>query len=159
MQRKLLLLMLSLLIASCSKVHTIEKNTATPTQHSPLQIDAAIHLLLKQEMQAIQQGMMSLIPAIASGNWKKVATIGQHLEGSYLLKQKLSPKQRHALHLSLPAEFIKQDHAFHSTAGLLAKAAQMSHAENVSFYLAKLTSACVRCHTEFASEKFPLLKK
>jgi len=45
-----------------------------------LQLDVDIHLLLTQEMQAIQQGMMSLVPAIASGDWNKVAQIGRHME-------------------------------------------------------------------------------
>jgi len=155
--KAVLLLTLFLLITGCSDLHFKDQHTPLSTPHQPIQINPEIHALLQQEMQAIQKGMMSLIPAIASGDWEKVAEIGDSIEGSYLLKQKLTAEQRHALHQSLPAEFIKQDQAFHQSAGMLAHAAEMGNADIVSFYLYKLTRACVECHTEFASEKFPLL--
>lgn len=161
LQMKLILLLLpfSLLIASCSDLHiTNQENHASIQAAAPIQMDEQIHQLLQQEMQAIQTGMMSLVPAIASGDWDKVAEIGKQIEGSYLLKQKLTDEQRHALHKSLPAEFIKRDKAFHHSAGMLAHAAEMGHPDIVNFYFYKLNTACVECHTEFASERFPLLE-
>ena len=156
----LAILTLSFSISACTDLHLSHKEKAQKpsAQTTHLQLDPEIHRLLQQEMQAIQTGMMSLVPAIASGDWNQVAEIGRHIEGSYLLKQKLTTAQLHALHKSLPAEFIKRDQAFHHSAGMLAHAAEMENAEIVSFYLYKLTLACVDCHTEFAAEKFPLLK-
>jgi hypothetical protein len=153
-------LSLSLLISACAGFHKTptEKSIEPSIEPTHLQLDADIHLLLKQEMQAIQQGMMSLVPAIASGDWNKVAQIGSDIEGSYLLKQKLTKAQLHALHSSLPAEFIKQDQAFHHSAGMLAHAAEMGNADIVNFYFYKLNTACIECHTEFAQPRFPLLK-
>ncbi|NOQ13153.1 MAG: hypothetical protein GQ583_01555 [Methyloprofundus sp.] len=150
-----LLLPLLLLIAGCSERHITEEHAKPSVQHVDMQLDEDIHQLLQQEMQAIQQGMMSLIPAIASGDWEKVAVIGKTIEGSYLLKQKLTIEQRHALHKSLPAGFIKQDQAFHHSAGMLAHAAEMGHPDIVNFYFYKLSTACVQCHAEFATDRFP----
>ena len=151
------LLPLLLLIAGCSELPITDKDIKPSVQHVEMQLDDEIHQLLQQEMQAIQTGMMSLVPAIASGDWEKVAEIGKNIEGSYLLKQKLTIEQRHALHKSLPAGFIKQDQAFHHSAGMLAHAAEMGHPDIVNFYFYKLSSACVECHSEFATDRFPNL--
>lgn len=154
---KLALLTLSLFITGCSHLHNTDKHVKSGARPAQLQLDNEIRQLLHQEMQAIQAGMMSLVPAIASGNWKKVAEIGKNMEGSYLLKQKLSVKQLHALHTSLPPAFIKQDKAFHHSAGMLAHAAENGHPDIVNFYFYKLNAACVDCHTEFATDRFPSL--
>ncbi|WP_428357131.1 hypothetical protein [Methyloprofundus sp.] len=157
---KLGIISLSLLITACTDFHLTHKEKATEpsVQTTQLQLDTQTRKLLQQEMQAIQTGMMALVPAIASGDWDKVAEIGKNIEGSYLFKQQLTTAQRHALHKSLPVQFIKQDQAFHHSAGMLAHVAQEQNAELVNFYFYKLNSACVECHTEFATEKFPGLK-
>jgi len=153
---RLAIIPLAFFIASCSDFHLAHKKYE-PSVHvvTHIQLDNSIQQLLQQEMQAIQTGMMALVPAIASGDWNKVTEIGKQIEGSYLLKQKLTAEQRHALHKSLPAEFIKQDQAFHHSAGMLAHAAEMRHTDIVNFYFYKLNTACVECHTEFATERFP----
>ena len=151
----LVIIPLALLITACADLHRAHTETTITHKPAQLQLDADIQQLLQQEMQAIQAGMMSLIPVIASGDWDKVAEIGKKLEGSYLLKQQLTTAQRHALHKSLPAEFIKLDQAFHHSAGMLAHAAEMKNADIVNFYFYKLNTACVECHTEFATERFP----
>ena len=153
----LVIIPLTLLITACADLHQARTAMTHNTQPAQLQLDTDIQQLLQQEMQAIQTGMMSLIPVIASGDWDKVAEIGKKLEGSYLLKQQLTTAQRHALHKSLPAEFIKLDQAFHRSAGMLAHAAEIKNADVVNFYFYKLNTACVECHTEFATEKFPAL--
>jgi hypothetical protein len=157
------LIALTCFIASCTNLHTPHQDIGhqqheQAKQHvTALNLEAELSQLLRQEMQAIQTGMMSLMPAIASGDWDKVAGIGKNMQGSYILKQKLTAEQRHALHRSLPAEFIKRDQAFHQDAGMLAHAAEMGHPDIVNFYLYKLTTACVECHTEFATQRFPNL--
>ncbi|NOQ64678.1 MAG: hypothetical protein GQ582_09225 [Methyloprofundus sp.] len=139
-------------VASAHQAHSNQTNDI-----KTLQLEPNIKALLRQEMQAIKGGMMSLVPAISSGNWEKVAEIAKQMESSYLLKQKLSVAERHALHKSLPTAFIKRDKAFHKDAGMLAHAAEMGHPDIVNFYFYKLSTACVECHTEFATERFPNL--
>jgi len=155
---KFVYLTFTLLISGCSNLHiTSEEAQHSAPQHAQMPLDDEIHQLLQQEMQAIQAGMMSLIPAMASGDWEKVAEIGKNIEGSYLLKQKLTKEQRHALHQSLPAGFISLDQKFHHSAGMLAHAAEMGHPDIVNFYFYKLNTACLECHTEFATDRFPNL--
>ena len=77
----------ALFIASCSDLHVTHQE-AEPSLHvTHMQLEGNICGLLQQEIQAIQKGMMSLVPAISSGDWAKVAEIGKNIESSYLLKQ------------------------------------------------------------------------
>ena len=71
----------------------------------------------------------------------------------------VTEKQLEELHHSLPAEFIEMDHGFHSTAGKLAHAAIQNDGELVNFYYYKLHSQCIKCHSKYASKRFPDLKK
>ena len=111
--------------------------------------------LLVAEMVAVQDGMMSLIPAISSGNWQAIVEIGRKLHDSYIMKQKLSKSQIEELHHSLPAGFQELDHSFHHSAGMLAHAADEKNADVVNFYFFKLNEACVSCHSKFAAHRFP----
>lgn len=114
-----------------------------------------LRALLKQEMQALQTGMVSALPALVSGNLAEVAEIARKMEKSYILRQSITREQMHELHTSLPASFLKQDGAFHYYAGMLAHVADVGKLELVNFYFSKLTESCVTCHSEHASHKFP----
>ena len=124
-----------------------------------LQLPADIKPLLTQEMQQIQKGMMSLVPAIASGEWEAVAKTAKQLENSYIMKQKLTQEQMHSLHQSLPRAFIHLDRNFHRLAGMLAHVAEEKKPELVNFYFYKLTEACVQCHSHYAQQRFPAFTK
>jgi len=152
---KLSLLALPLFISACSSFHNTHEAVPPVSHVKKINLDKDIQQLLQEEMKAIEQGMTALIPAIARGEWDQVTKIGRNIEQSYLLKQKLSPEQRHSLHKSLPARFIQLDQAFHESAGMLAHGAEMRKPDIVNFYVYKLSSACVECHTEFVAEKFP----
>ncbi len=114
-----------------------------------------LRVLLKQEMQALQTGMVSAVPALTSGNLAELAKIARKMEGSYILRQSITREQMHELHSSLPASFLKQDQAFHYYAGMLAHVADQKKMELVNFYFSKLTESCVTCHSEHAAHKFP----
>ncbi|UCE88489.1 MAG: hypothetical protein JSW10_09070 [Pseudomonadota bacterium] len=120
-----------------------------------LQLAPALRDALRAEMHEVQGAMMQLVPAIASGNWQEVANLARKIEGSYLLKEKLSDKQLNALHEALPADFQRLDHEFHALAGMLAHVTHAPHVELVSFYYYKLTDGCVTCHSRYARERFP----
>lgn len=113
--------------------------------------------LLSQEMQALQSGMMSIIPAYISGNWGEIETTAGKMKDSYLLKQNLTESQLKELHSVLPHAFIKQDQRFHYLAGMLEHAAKNKKAELINFYFSELNESCVNCHTAFATHKFPAL--
>ena len=124
-----------------------------PVDH--LHLSTGLTKLLQQEMQAIQQGMQSLIPAIVSGNWQAVAETSDRIQHSYIMKQQLTAEQRQELQLSLPQGFRELDQSFHHSAGMLAHAARMKNVDVVNFYFYKLTDTCVACHTRFAVNRFP----
>ncbi len=130
----------------------------TGAEHG-IQISPDLKKLLNQEMAAIQQGMMALIPALSAGNWEEAATIGQNIKASFIMKQKLTKAQKEELHRVLPAAFIEMDQAFHKSAGMLAHAAEKRNADVANFYFFKLNEACVSCHAKFATERFPGLVK
>lgn len=115
--------------------------------------------VLSKEMQALQDGMKSIIPEYIAGKWNEVETIATQMKNSYILKKKLSEHQVHELHSKLPPLFIELDQEFHYLAGMLAHAAEKKKPELVGFYFSKLGESCVGCHTRFATHKFPALAK
>ena len=126
-----------------------------PSSNTILELSADLHRLLKQEMAAIQIGMQSLVPDIATGNWAGVADTGRQLQNSYLFNRELTPTQREELHQKLPIAFRELDQAFHHAAGMLADAAHTKNADVVGFYFYKLVDSCVSCHAKFATTRFP----
>ena len=130
-----------------------ETHASLPAGH--LHLSPALTQLLKQEMNAIQEGMQSLVPAIVSGNWKDAADSGEKIQHSYIMQQQLTPEQTTELHHSLPLAFQELDQSFHHSAGMLAHAAKTGNAEVVNFYFYKLMDTCVACHAKFAGYRFP----
>ena len=120
-----------------------------------IQLSSDLHALLNQEMGLIQKGMMDMVPAIASGEWDKVSSIGQEIKASFILKQKLTKAQKEELQQVLPEQFIEMDMDFHKSAGMLAHAAEMKNADVVNFYFYKMNAACVSCHGKYAAGRFP----
>ncbi len=114
-----------------------------------------IRLLLSQEMIAIQNGMMAIIPANASGNTRKIATIAKEIKDSYILQQNLTPEQKHELHTKLPRSFIQLDKKFHYYAGMLEHVAEEKKHELIGFYFTKMAESCSQCHSRHAKHRFP----
>jgi hypothetical protein len=113
--------------------------------------------LLVQEMQALQTGMMSIIPAYVSGDWGKIENTARKMNNSYILKQNLTESQMHELHTLLPQAFIEKDQSFHYLAGMLEHAAKNKKPELINFYFSEMNESCVSCHTQFAKHRFPAL--
>ena len=113
--------------------------------------------LLSREMQALESGMMSIIPAYISGNWGEIEATAGKIKTSYILKQSLTESQVKELHSVLPHAFIEKDQRFHYLAGMLEHAAKNKKEELINFYFSEMNESCVRCHTIFATHKFPAL--
>jgi len=114
--------------------------------------------LLSKEMKALQNGMMSIIPAYISGNWSEIETTAEKMKSSYILKQSITESQVQELHSVLTPEFIEKDQRFHYLAGMLEHAAQSKKAELINFYFAEMNESCASCHAVFATHKFPAFK-
>jgi len=134
--------------------HALEKNESNTGVEalSPDLLD-----LLSREMQAIETGMMSIIPAYASGNWKEIETTAKEIKSSYILKQSLTESQAKELHSLLPPAFIEKDQRFHYLAGMLEHAAKNNKAELINYYFSEMNESCVSCHSKFATHRFPSL--
>ena len=115
--------------------------------------------LLSKEMVAVQDGMVSMMSAYASGNTKDIASIAEKIEESYILKQAMTRQQMDELHQKLPKSFVELDHQFHHDAGLLAKAARKNDHELIGFYFSKLVNSCSSCHSQHARHRFPAFDK
>ncbi|MBV1872385.1 MAG: hypothetical protein KUG83_07535 [Gammaproteobacteria bacterium] len=113
--------------------------------------------LLVQEMQSLQDGMVSIIPAYHSGNWEEIEITARKMKNSYILKQELTKNQATELHSVLPHEFIKKDQQFHYLAGMLEHAAKSKKSELINFYFSEMNASCVGCHATFAIHRFPAL--
>ncbi len=111
--------------------------------------------LLSKEMLALQTGMQAIIPAYIAGDLGEVALIAKKIKNSFILKQHITAVQKKELGEKLPKSFLKMDKQFHKYAGMLEHVAEEKHTELVGFYFAKLSEACVACHSEYATHKFP----
>ena len=136
-----------------------EKNDHHPDERAvgveALSVD--LRGLLSKEMQALQSGMMSIIPAFISGDWVEIESIAGKMKSSYILKQSLTEEQANELHSVLPPEFVEKDQRFHYLAGMLEHAAKNRKPELINFYFSEMNESCVNCHTMFATNKFPAL--
>ena len=130
---------------------------ASQEKSGALHLSPELRTLLTGEMLAVQSGMMTLVPAIASGDWEMIAKTGMRIHDSYILKQELSAEQLNELHHVLPRDFLEMDQDFHRSAAMLAHAAEQKNADVVGFYFYKLTAACVECHGKYAADVFPRL--
>ena len=155
MTRQLLLALVCLLLAPVTGHAERPADHHAPPPADQLHLSPELKGLLQREMNAIQQGMQTLIPAIVSGNWQDIAGIGAQIQNSYIMQQQLTDAQMQELHQSLPLAFQELDRSFHHAAGMLAHAAQQHNAELVTFYFYKLTDTCIACHSKFARQRFP----
>lgn len=122
-----------------------------------IKLSPQLHHLLRAEMGAVQKAVVSLVPAIASGDWATIEATANNIHNSFIMKQKLTNAQRSELKHVLPADFVARDQDFHRTAKMLAHVAKNKHAELVSFYYYKMIDACMGCHARYAADRFPSL--
>jgi len=118
-------------------------------------LSAPLREALSTEMVALQNGLMTVMPAFVAGRWDEVAGIGRQMHDSYIMKQSLSAAQVEELHQAMPASFLELDARFHYLAGMLQHAAEAKKPELVGFYLGRLAETCVTCHALHARGKFP----
>lgn len=132
--------------------HAVKKPVSAVESLSP-----KLRKLLTEEMQALQKGMMSIIPAYAAGDWSEIKATADKMKNSYILQKNLNDKQIKELHSTLPDSFLKLDQQFHYLSGMLSHAAEMKKSELVGFYFSELSNSCIECHAQYATHKFPAL--
>jgi cytochrome c556 len=117
-----------------------------------------VRALLSQEMQHIQTGMQNIFSHIVKGEYEDVSKIAVDIEASFIFKRKLTNAQRAELKEKIPKSFIVTDRSFHELAGALANAAEFEEKDNIEKYFSEMTQTCVKCHSTYATHRFPNLK-
>lgn len=140
-----------LLLASATSI-AAERDTVTSA------LSPETRALVIREMQAIDAAMNRVHTALVTGDHATVVENAQAIHDSFVLAQTLSDEQRAEIG-ELPREFLSADRKFHQLSDRLAKAgkAQDSWAERAWFD--EMTRACVACHGEFATGRFPDITK
>ena len=158
MKSSVRIMFLAMLIPIIGFSAEVPKNEGHDAKTGVEVLSADLRGLLSQEMKALQDGMMSIIPAYVSGNWEEIESTANKMRTSYILKQSLTEEQVKELHSALPHEFIEKDQRFHYLAGMLEHAAKSKKPELVNFYFSEMNESCISCHRKFATHKFPALE-
>ncbi|MBT3606383.1 MAG: cytochrome c [Candidatus Latescibacteria bacterium] len=115
--------------------------------------------LLIQEMHAILRATNKIVDALVRGQDYAVAENAQAIHDSFILRKKMTPDDKKALLSAVPESFVKQDRTFHALGAQLAEAARNGDKVQQQKLFSDLINACVSCHTQYATDRFPGLKK
>ena len=148
-----ILLFLILLIPSFS--YAEEHLNHEPQTQGIESLSPGLRELLKKEMLALEKGMLAIFPAYVSGDFNKIETIASDMKNSFILKQNITDEQKHELHSKLSQSFIELDQKFHYLSGMLEHVAERKKPELIGFYFSELSDACMSCHSQHATHKFP----
>ena len=119
------------------------------------QLPDGIRSLLIEEMQAINAGMANILTGLVSADYDLVAQQAQAIHDSFIMAQKMTDEQRQVLKKTLPTAFIEKDKAFHQLSAQLAEAARAGNSQQQLQYFQAMQSACVACHQQHATDRFP----
>lgn len=152
---KSILIFMVILMPSTSYAEDQHRHETKAPSSGIESLSPELRQLLAKEMQSLQTGMQSIIPAYVSGDWKEIEQYAGKMEGGYILQQSLTDEQKQELHTSLPDAFLTLDQQFHYFAGRLKLVARNKNQELVGFYFSKLSETCVSCHAQYAKHRFP----
>jgi len=138
----------------------LQAETETKPDHAiGSQLPDSIRSLLIEEMQAITDGMSKILMGVVTANHELVATQAQAIHDSFIMAQKMTDEQRQVLKSKLTPAFIEKDQAFHQLSAQLAEAARAQDTEQQLQLYQSMQSACVACHQQHATDRFPEFTK
>lgn len=112
--------------------------------------------LLSQEMVHIEKGMKEIFSHMVKGEYESIVKIAEDIQNSFIFKKKLTTEQRAELKAKISKGFIATDRSFHELAGKLDVAAEYDEKENVHKYFYEMTQTCIKCHSTYATQRFPV---
>ena len=118
-------------------------------------LTARLKELIGKEMQQVAQATSELALAIAVGDHARAAQLGADVRDSFILKKSLTEQDKKDLMGAVSPAFLVLDRRFHLMAGKLAEAAAEKNTELQGFYYSKMIEACIACHAQFATDRFP----
>jgi len=123
--------------------------------HQRVELSPGLLDLLRTEMREIADGVQDIALALASADWQAIQETSAKMRASYIMEQKLTPKQEKELAEALPERFKQLDAEFHQRAQRLGSAAATHDAEIVAFQYSRLVESCAVCHAAYARSRFP----
>lgn len=119
------------------------------------QLPPKVRSLLIQEMLGILSASQKIQAAIVQGDHEIVAREAQAIHDSFIMAQEMTEEDEQALLAAVPEEFLKQDEALHKLSQELADAGRDKNTALQLQHFNKIIEGCVRCHSEYASSRFP----
>jgi len=120
----------------------------------PLKLPHDFHVILSVEMFELQGKMNLLLEGISRGKWKMVESTADYISNNYILKQKMTRRDKRALKKTLPEGFVALDKYFHELAKELKEASKKKDSGVVLDKYRHLIKTCMECHGRYASYKF-----
>lgn len=111
--------------------------------------------LIRAEMREIEGAMQEELSHLARAEAAEGAELARRIEASFVMKARMSDAERKELRSLLPETFLAFDRDFHRRAGRMAKAFEAGDFDTAADLYAEMNRACVRCHSRFATERFP----
>jgi cytochrome c556 len=153
MKIKLLATIVVIITLAAGSANTLAEEAHAPNRGVVLSPD--LLNLLRAEMLEITRGVQSVALSMATADWKSIQETSAKLRASYIMEKKLTDTQAEELEKALPEKFKLLDAEFHQRAERLGAAAAAHDPELVVFHYSRLIEGCIRCHSAFASERFP----
>ncbi|NIS38100.1 hypothetical protein GWN91_02770, partial [Candidatus Saccharibacteria bacterium] len=141
--------------ASQKARQNLRDNFTTSSPSQGLQLPHHLLIVLRQEMRKIEVGMGQLLSNLAQGRGIEAEKIARNIHDSFILKQELSKEDLEQLISLLPKLFVKLDRGFHQSALEVAEAAGQNQFAKAIVSYSEMAQACVNCHSQFATHRFP----
>jgi len=126
-----------------------------PAPAHAVKLSPALLELLRAEMREIASGVQGIALSLAVADWQTIQDTSTKIRASYIMEKKLTPTQAEELETALPEQFKQLDAEFHQRAEKLGAAAAAHDAELAAFYYSRLVESCSRCHSAYATARFP----
>ncbi len=156
MKRMMTTLAMVVLVFSLLPVACAQDNQDT---NVGAQLPPKLRGLLIQEMQAILKASEQIQAALVQGQHEIVAKQAQAIHDSFIMDQQMTPADEQALHDAVPEAFLQRDAAFHALSAKLAEAGRDRNTKRELQYFSDMVEACADCHSQYATARFPGLRK
>lgn len=124
-------------------------------KHQDIELTPDLLNLLRAEMREISGGVQGIALSLATADWESIELVSSKIRASYIMEKKLTTSQKKELGQVLPEHFKQLDTEFHQRAEKLGRAAAAHDRELTVFHYSRLVESCVRCHSAFATKRFP----
>lgn len=138
---------------------TLKANSQTEITITKLELPERFLNILREEMNQLNGGMGALFSYMVRGQGQEAAAIAMNIHNSFILKQELSKEELSQLVSLLPEQFVNLDRGFHQLAEEISVTLNNGELKKSAQIYGQMVDACVNCHSQFATERFPGFQK